>query len=106
MASSRTSLRPHRFGDPSGGLLRFLRGEPSPKYEEVTVRGTERLLRGLKDFDVGQFVFSSTMIVHASLPDAFSWRYTDDIDFKVGEHVEWNSEPGRVRGSTIFVDGV
>ena len=22
-------------------------GEPSPKYEEVTVRGTERLLRGL-----------------------------------------------------------
>ena len=29
------------------------------------MRGTERLLRGLKDFDVGQFVFSSTMIVHA-----------------------------------------
>lgn len=25
-------------------------GEPSPKYEEVTVRGTERLLRGLKGF--------------------------------------------------------
>ncbi len=40
-------------------------GEPSPKYEEVTVRGTERLLRGLKDFEVGQFVFSSTMILHA-----------------------------------------
>lgn len=40
-------------------------GEPSPKYEEITVRGTERLLRGLKDFQVEQFIFSSTMLVHA-----------------------------------------
>ena len=40
-------------------------GEPSPKYEEITVRGTERLLRGLKSFQVEQFVFSSTMLVHA-----------------------------------------
>ncbi|MBX9625528.1 MAG: NAD(P)-dependent oxidoreductase [Gemmataceae bacterium] len=40
-------------------------GEPSPKYEEVTVRGTERLLRGLRGFHVGQFLFSSTMLVHA-----------------------------------------
>ena len=40
-------------------------GEPSPKYEEITVRGTERLLRGLQRFDVEQFVFSSSMLVHA-----------------------------------------
>ena len=40
-------------------------GEPSPKYEEVTVRGTERLLRGLRGFQVQQLVFSSTMLVHA-----------------------------------------
>lgn len=40
-------------------------GEPSPLYEDVTVRGTERLLRGLQSFRVGQFVFSSTMLVHA-----------------------------------------
>ncbi len=40
-------------------------GEPSPKYEEVTVRGTERLLRGLQRFQVEQFVFSSTMLVYA-----------------------------------------
>lgn len=39
-------------------------GAPSPKYEAVTVRGTERLLRGLQGFQVGQFVFSSTMLVH------------------------------------------
>jgi nucleoside-diphosphate-sugar epimerase len=40
-------------------------GEPSPKYEEITVQGTARLLRGLKNFQVEQFVFSSTMLVHA-----------------------------------------
>jgi nucleoside-diphosphate-sugar epimerase len=40
-------------------------GEPSPKYDEITVRGTGRLLRGLQDFRMGQFVFSSTMLVHA-----------------------------------------
>ncbi len=40
-------------------------GEPSPKYEEVTVRGSERLLHALRAFHVEQFVFSSTMLVHA-----------------------------------------
>jgi nucleoside-diphosphate-sugar epimerase len=40
-------------------------GEPSPKYEQITVRGTERLLRGLQQFRVEQFVFSSTMLVHS-----------------------------------------
>lgn len=41
-------------------------GEPSEKYDEITVKGTERLLKGLRDaeFKVEQFVFSSTMLVH------------------------------------------
>jgi nucleoside-diphosphate-sugar epimerase/uncharacterized membrane protein len=41
-------------------------GEPSTKYDEITVRGTGRLLRGLRElgFRVEQFVFSSTMLVH------------------------------------------
>ncbi|WP_424138223.1 NAD-dependent epimerase/dehydratase family protein [Roseomonas chloroacetimidivorans] len=44
-----------------------LSGEPSPLYNKVTVQGTARLLRGLRDLDleVEQFVFSSTMLVHA-----------------------------------------
>lgn len=37
----------------------------SDKYELVTVQGTERLLKALKEFEVGQFIFSSTMLVHA-----------------------------------------
>lgn len=51
-------------------------GEPSPKYEEITVRGTERLLRGLKSFRVEQFVFSSTMLVHA--PCELGQRINED----------------------------
>lgn len=41
-------------------------GEDSPLYEEVTVGGTRRLLRALREegFEVEQFLFSSTMLVH------------------------------------------
>ena len=40
-------------------------GKPSSKYDEITVEGTRRLLQGLHEgFKVGQFVFSSTMLVH------------------------------------------
>src|SRR5438105_4406219 len=40
-------------------------GEPSPLYEQITVRGTERMLRELQKFNVDQFVFASTELVHA-----------------------------------------
>jgi nucleoside-diphosphate-sugar epimerase len=40
-------------------------GEPSPLYDKVTVGGTRRLLRLLQDFDVEQFMFSSTILVQA-----------------------------------------
>ncbi|MHB1233999.1 MAG: SPW repeat domain-containing protein [Burkholderiales bacterium] len=51
-------------------------GKPSPKYDAITVEGTRRLLRGLREgtgrmlrgvregFDVEQFIFASTMLVH------------------------------------------
>lgn len=41
-------------------------GAPSPRYDQITVEGTRRLLRGLHelDFEVEQFIFSSTMLVH------------------------------------------
>jgi nucleoside-diphosphate-sugar epimerase len=51
-------------------------GEPSPLYEQVTVRGTERLLRWLKTTKLEQFVFSSTMLVHA--PCAPGERINED----------------------------
>jgi nucleoside-diphosphate-sugar epimerase len=59
-----------RYGERIASVIHLaayydFKGEPSPKYEEITVRGTERLLRGLQNFVVEQFVFSSTMLVHA-----------------------------------------
>lgn len=42
-----------------------LTGEPSPMYESVTVHGTERVLRAFQAFELEQFVFVSSMLVHA-----------------------------------------
>jgi nucleoside-diphosphate-sugar epimerase len=40
-------------------------GKPDPRYDTVTVNGTRRLLLGLRaNFEVQQFLFSSTMLVH------------------------------------------
>src|SRR5918996_1891718 len=58
------------FGEPLASVIHLaayydFSGEPSPLYDEVTVQGTERLLRLLKTARPEQFVFSSTMLVHA-----------------------------------------
>ena len=60
-------------------------GGDSPLCDEVTVEGTRRLLHHLEAFDVEQFVFSSTMLVHRptelgsevdeSSPIEGSWPY-------------------------------
>ena len=51
-------------------------GAPSPKYEEITIRGTQRLLSELRIFNVEQFIFTSTMLVHA--PSEPGRRITED----------------------------
>ncbi len=43
-----------------------LSGEPDPRYDTVTFEGTQRLIRALKTLHVEQFVFMSTMLVHAA----------------------------------------
>ena len=40
-------------------------GEDHPLYQSVNVDGTRHLLRALQDFDVEQFAYASTMLVHA-----------------------------------------
>ncbi|GLQ54748.1 NAD-dependent epimerase/dehydratase family protein [Devosia nitrariae] len=42
-----------------------LSGKEHPLYDAVTVGGTRRLLKALQGFDVEQFIFVSTMLVHA-----------------------------------------
>jgi nucleoside-diphosphate-sugar epimerase len=81
--SVRAGLRQlrERHGDRIASVVHLaayydFKGEPSDRYEEITVRGTGRLLKGLKDFRVEQFVFSSTMLVHA--PGAPGRKTTED----------------------------
>jgi len=60
-------------------------GEDNPLYRSVNVDGTQRLLRALQGFDVSQFLYPSTMLVHApcrpgehideSQPLAPAWAY-------------------------------
>src|SRR5687768_7983368 len=38
-------------------------GKPSPLYRSLTVEGTLRVLRELRQFEAEQFVFSSTLLV-------------------------------------------
>ncbi|MGI8400800.1 MAG: vitamin K epoxide reductase family protein [Gemmatimonadaceae bacterium] len=57
-------------------------GAPSRKYDEVTVRGTQRVLRALQEFDVGQFVFSSTILVHAPSPPGERLNENSPLDPK------------------------
>jgi nucleoside-diphosphate-sugar epimerase len=62
-------------------------GKDHPLYERVNVAGTRRLLRGLRDFEVGQFVYAGTMLVHApgapgerideQAPLAPAWAYPE-----------------------------
>jgi nucleoside-diphosphate-sugar epimerase len=40
-------------------------GGPSPLYEQLTIEGTRRLLTALDEFEVEQFVFSSSLLVMA-----------------------------------------
>ena len=40
-------------------------GEDHALYQTVNVEGTRRLLRALQDFEVEQFVYASTMLVHS-----------------------------------------
>ena len=40
-------------------------GKDNPLYDSVNVEGTRRLLRALQQFETEQFIYSSTMLVHA-----------------------------------------
>jgi nucleoside-diphosphate-sugar epimerase len=64
----------HKFRDSFGARIASVihlvayfdfTGEDNPLYQTVNVDGTRRLLRALQQFEVGQFVYASTMLVHA-----------------------------------------
>lgn len=59
-----------RYGNQIASVLHLVAyfdftGEDNPLYSSVNVEGTRRLLHALQDFEVEQFVYASTMLVHA-----------------------------------------
>lgn len=85
----------------------------SDLYNKITVEGTRRLLRGLRHFDVEQFIFSSTMLVHAPCqpgtkinedwPIQPRWAYPES---KVTTEKVIHEERGRIPTLILRISGV
>lgn len=85
----------------------------SPKYDQLTVKGTERILRELKHFEVAHFIFASTMLVHApakpgdktteASPIEATWGYPRS---KVQAEQLLNNRRGAARTTVLEIAGV
>lgn len=88
-------------------------GEDNPLYKSVNVDGTRRLLRALQGFEVGQFLYPSTMLVHApcrpgehideSQPLAPAWAYPKS---KAAAEVVVREERGHIPSVVLRLAGV
>lgn len=72
-------------------------GEPNPLYEKVTVEGTRRLIDGLQGFEVGQFIFASTMLVHKA-----TGRPDETIDEDSPIEPSWAYPESKVRAEALL----
>jgi nucleoside-diphosphate-sugar epimerase len=68
----------------------------SPNYDKITVQGTERLLRGLQQFDVEQFIFSSTMLVHRPTKPGVKINEDSPVDPK------WDYPASKVKTEAVI----
>ncbi|CAG9179625.1 hypothetical protein LMG23992_04023 [Cupriavidus laharis] len=88
-------------------------GEPKPQYEAVNVEGTQRLLRALQSFEVEQFIYASTMLVHAptapgqpineDAPLKPAWPYPES---KLAAERVLHAEGGSIPALTFRIAGV
>lgn len=88
-------------------------GEENPLYQSVNVDGTERLLRALQGFEVEQFLYTSTMLVHApcrpgerideTRPIAPAWAYPKS---KAAAEAVVRAERGRIPSVILRLAGV
>ena len=77
----------HAYGERLASVIHLaayydFSGEPNRLYETLTIRGTERLLRALQEFQVEQFQFSSTMLVHRPTPPGQSIHENTPLEGK------------------------
>ncbi|HKZ65679.1 MAG TPA: NAD(P)-dependent oxidoreductase [Chitinophagaceae bacterium] len=88
-------------------------GKPSPLYEEVTVKGTEKFIKALHDFHVDQFIFSSTNLIYKPTepgkkideddPLAPNWDYPES---KVDTEELIKSRRGKIPAVILRLAGV
>lgn len=108
----------YAYGERIGSVIHLaayydFSGEPSRKYDEITVRGTERLLHALRGFQVEQLIFSSTMLVHAPCEPGQridegwriepSWAYPES---KVKTEQLIHAERGQIPALLLRIAGV
>ncbi|MCZ4089207.1 NAD-dependent epimerase/dehydratase family protein [Sinorhizobium psoraleae] len=89
-------------------------GKSNPKYDAVNVEGTRRLLTALHDLQTEQFIFASTLLVHAPSPDKGvpideasplepSWAYPES---KAETEAVIAKERGRIKTVILRLAGV
>jgi nucleoside-diphosphate-sugar epimerase len=88
-------------------------GEDNPLYRKVNVEGTRLLLKGLQSFEVEQFIYSSTMLVHQagkpgqrideSWPLAPKWAYPRS---KADAEAVIRQEHGRISCTILRLAGL
>jgi len=71
-------------------------GADSPLYEKLTVAGTRRLLRGLRDLDTGQFVFASSLLVMEPVEPG------ERIDEDSATSAEWAYPRSKLAAETVI----
>ncbi len=88
-------------------------GDDNPLYQSVNVDGTRRLLRALQGFEVTQFLYPSTMLVHApckpgesineAQPIAPAWAYPKS---KAAAEAVVRAERGHITSVVLRLAGV
>ncbi|MFQ5657180.1 MAG: NAD-dependent epimerase/dehydratase family protein [Candidatus Methylomirabilales bacterium] len=71
-------------------------GQPSDLYEELTVRGTERLIKAAQNCRTEQFIFTSTMLVHESTKPGT--KISEDSPV----HAKWAYPESKVKAEAII----
>jgi nucleoside-diphosphate-sugar epimerase len=85
----------------------------SSNYDKITVQGTHRLLQGLQEFEVEQFIFSSTMLIYKPTqpgvkitedsPVEGSWGYPES---KIKTEALIHRERGKIPAVILEIAGV
>ncbi|TWU05817.1 NAD-dependent epimerase/dehydratase family protein [Stieleria varia] len=74
-------------------------GEDNDLYEKVTINGTDRLLNELEDFELDQFIFTSTMLVHEPCEVGEHIREDDPLEAK------WPYPASKIETERLIRDG-